>query len=221
VEENNLVKSWLENVVTISDKGGCEMVNYCDNADANHTTLHRGTTFMLWGAVSNNRKWMQKGVAHFKTGLGDLRDDGSNQHDVVPKKSFGPGGDRALRKQNQVVGYLVMIADIGEQHGYSLYNTKIGGSDLFDAFEFLVNGLEDDSVVRKHTGVASHDDRFLTKSRHPDETVAWFEVFASRYPNHPLTARFSPKVTAKRPIISEAYGGNLSCFAGSTRGRFR
>ncbi|WP_299842634.1 alginate lyase family protein [uncultured Roseovarius sp.] len=220
-DEDAAIRSWLESVVKSTDKGGCEMSDYCDNKDANHTTLHRGTTFMLWGAVSGNKKWLNKGISHFKEGLRASRSDGSNENDVIPKKKIGSGGDRALRKQNQIVGYLVMTAEIGERHGYNLYKTKQGGADIFDAFEFLVRGLEDNTVVAKHTGSASHGDKFLHLSRHNDETAAWFELFSRRFPNHPLTARFARQVDARRPLSSPAYGGNLSCFAGNPRGRFR
>lgn len=214
LEEDALIMSWLENVVRITDKGGCEMSDYCDNADANHTTLHRGTTFMLWGAVSGNSTWLRKGVAHFREGLRDLRSDGSNMHDVVPKRKSGSGGDRGLRKQNQIVGYLVMTAEIGERHGYDLYEVKAKGQDIFSAFQFLVRALEDDTVVSQHTKASGHGDRFLHLSKHNDETVAWFELFSRRFPEHPLTAAFAGKIDARRPLSSPAYGGNLSCFAG-------
>ena len=107
---------WLDTVVASSDLGYCgEMENRYDRP--NHTTLHAGTTFMLWGGVSGNPKWFGKGIDYFMDGLGNTRADGSNQFDVSTFK-----GNRGLRKQNQIVGYLVMIAEIAAQHAYDLYS---------------------------------------------------------------------------------------------------
>lgn len=214
-KEEKLVRTWLEVVVRATDKGGCEMVNYCDQRDANHTTLHRGTTFMLWGAVSNNDYWIKMGLSHFEQGLRALRSDGSNENDVIRRKKSGAGGPRALRKQNQIVGYMVIMAEIGDRHGLDLYNSSYRGRDIFKAFEFLVQGIEDDSVVSKHTGTEFHGKPFLRHSSHNDETVAWFELFSKRFPTHPLTKQFAEIVGERRSLSSPAYGGNLTCFAGN------
>ncbi len=214
-QEDKLIRTWLEGVVQATDKGGCEMVNYCDNRDANHTTLHRGTTFMLWGAVSGNKIWIDKGVSHFEQGLRALRSDGSNENDVIPQKKIGSGGSRGLRKQNQIVGYMVMMAEIAERQGLDLYSKTYRGRDIFKAFEFLVRGLNDDSVVTKHTGATRHGKGFLRNGSHVDETVAWFELFAQRFPDHALTERFADIIGTRRTYKSPAYGGNLSCFAGN------
>lgn len=213
-QEDRLLRTWLETVVRASDKGGCEMANYCDNRDANHTTLHRGTTFMLWGTVSGNDRWVEKGIAHYEQALRALRSDGSNENDVRRQRESGTGGSRGLRKQNQIVGYMVMIAEMGERLGLDLYEKKVRGRDVFKAFEFLVRGLEDDAVVKKHTGASWHGRPFLRNGSHVDETVAWFELFASRFPEHDLTQRFAKIIGRRGTYKSPAYGGNLTCFAG-------
>lgn len=130
-EEDKLIRTWLEGVVQATDKGGYEMANYCDNKDANHTTLHRDTAFMLWGAVSDNEAWINKGVSHFEEALRAHRSNGSNENDFIRQKKSGSGGVRGLRKQNQIVGYMVMMAKIGERRGLDLYNEDFRGRDIF------------------------------------------------------------------------------------------
>lgn len=216
-DEEKRIRTWLEDVVKESDKGRCESRNYCD--PPNHTTLHRGTTFMLWGAVSGSDYWFNKGIDHYLEAISALRSDGSNAQDVVRKRKSGSGGSRGLRKQNQVVGYLVMAAELAKIQGYDLYGASSGEKSLFTAFDFLVRGIEDNSVVAQHTGSDFHGTPFLYRSKHNDETVAWFEIFARRFPNHPLTAQFAKHVTADRPLSSPAYGGNLSCLFGDPASR--
>ncbi len=207
VEDARLLE-WLERVVETSDRGLCgEMEGWCHKAS--HTTLHAGTTYMLWGAVSANPEWFQKGIDYYVAGLRNTRSDGSNKWEVSPRQR-----ERALRKQNQVVGYQVMIAEIAAQQGYDLYAVEVGGVSVLTMLDFLISALEDDDIVRRHSNMRYFGKDFISTRTHNDETMAWFEIFRRRFPDHVLVRRFDNIHTAGRPMSSPAYGGNLSCFVG-------
>ena len=212
-EQQTILHQWLEEVVESTDLGYCgEMEDWCDSP--NHTTMHAGSTFMLWGGVTSNPKWFRKGIDYFVDALRNTRSDGSNAFDVSARK-----GRRSVRKQNQIVGYLVVIAEVAARHGYDLYSIKVVDASMWSNFEFLVNVLDNSSLLKRHTGSASFDEPFLHHNRHNDETVAWFELLRRRFPDDPRVVRFTKKVFASRPWSSPAYGGNLTCFVGQFAAR--
>ena len=106
-----------------------------DERPGEHWTLHDYTTLMMWGAVSGSDHYFQRGVEFYLKSLRALRKSGSSPE-------VGKKGNRSLLKQNEDVGYLVLMAELAARQGYDLYGVEQRGRSVFTAFEFLLNGID-------------------------------------------------------------------------------
>ena len=205
-EEDSKILGWLGPIVKNSDMRGCEGTYQCsgDEQPGEHHTLHDYTTLMMWGAVSGSNYYFQRGVEFYLKSLRALRKNGSSP-EVGRKKN------RSLLKQNEDVGYLVLMAELAARQGYDLYGVEQRGRSVFTAFEFLLNGIDKPSIV---PGGKSQQLTFLYKNYHGDKVTAWFEPFGRARPDHELSQRIRTLIKARRPLTGHAYGGNLSCFFG-------
>ena len=209
LDEERQILAWLRPIVKQSDMRGCEGTWRCipDEHPAEHWTLHDYTTLMLWGVVSESDYYFQRGVEFYIKSLRSLK-----HRAITPE--YQKKKERGLRKQNELVGYLTLLAEIAAIQGYDLYNVSIRGRSLWTAFEFLQDAIEKPSVAARY-GYKVQEKAFLDTSFHWDRTVAWFEILATRFPSHPLVVRFAGNIGAERPMGGEAYGGDLSCYLGA------
>ena len=207
--EEKQILQWLEPIVKNSDMRGCEGTWSCtpDGWPAEHWTLHDYTTLMLWGVVSGSDYYFQRGVEFYLKSLKSLKHQG-----ITPE--YGKKKERGLRKQNELVGYLTILAEIAAIQGYDLYSVSVKGKSLWTAFEFLQDAVENPNIAARY-GYKVQEKAFLDSSYHVDATVAWFEILAARFPSHPLVVRFAGNIGAERPMGGEAYGGDLSCYLGA------
>ena len=207
--EEKQILQWLEPIVKNSDMRGCEGTWSCtpDGWPAEHWTLHDYTTLMLWGVVSGSDYYFQRGVEFYLKSLKSLKHQG-----ITPE--YGKKKERGLRKQNELVGYLTILAEIAAIQGYDLYSVRVKGKSLWTAFEFLQDAVENPNIAARY-GYKVQEKEFLDSSYHWDATVAWFEILAARFPSHPLVVRFAGNIGAERPMGGEAYGGHLSCYLGA------
>ena len=207
--EEKQILQWLEPIVKNSDMRGCEGTWSCtpDKWPAEHWTLHDYTTLMLWGVVSGSDYYFQRGVEFYLKSLKSLKHKG-----ITPE--YGKKKERGLRKQNEVVGYLTILAEIAAIQGYDLYSVSVKGKSLWTAFEFLQDAVENPNIAARY-GYKVQEKAFLDSSYHWDRTVAWFEILAARFPSHPLVVRFAGNIGAERPMGGETYGGHLSCYLGA------
>ena len=205
-EEDSEILNWLGPIVKNSDRRGCEGTWQCqpDSKPGEHWTLHDYTTLMMWGTVSGSDYYFQRGVEFYLKSLRALRKSGSSPE-------VGKKGNRSLLKQNEDVGYLVLMAELAARQGYDLYGVEQRGRSVFTAFEFLLNGIEKPSIV---PGGKLQKVTFLDNSTHGDKVTAWFEPFGRARPDHELSQRMATLIQASRPLTGHAYGGNLSCFFG-------
>ncbi len=203
-EENQKILDWLAPIVKNSDRRSCESKGKCkpDSKPGEHWTLHDYTTLMLWGAVSGDNYYFQRGIKMYVKSLKSLSSKGAS-------KEVKQNAHHGLQKQNEDVGYFVMLAEIAANQGYDLYSVEQKKKSLFTAFEYLIWGIEHpDKIYKKRT----QDLLFLQKQMHSDKTPAWFEPFLRRWPDHELSKKFSTLIkTTSRPMFGGTYGGNLSC----------
>ena len=207
-KEEKKILEWLEPIVKNSDMRGCEGTWTCiPDERYDHATLHDYTTLMLWGVVSGSDYYFQRGAKFYVDTLRSLMGKGVTEE--YRKKK-----ERGLRKQNELVGYLAMLAEIAAIQGYDLFNISVKGKSLWTAFEFLQDAVENPDIAGRY-GYEVQEKAFLDSSYHWDRTVAWFEFLAARFPTHPLVIRFAGNIGAERPMGGEAYGGDLSCYLGA------
>ena len=67
LDESKQILEWLEPIVKNSDKRGCEGTWKCypDSKPGEHWTLHDYTILMMWGAVSVDNYYFQRGVEFY------------------------------------------------------------------------------------------------------------------------------------------------------------
>ena len=209
------VSQWLNNAVKMTDRWGVEDDDTWVQRDS-HVIIHRGFVFILWGAASGKDVFFRKGFQEYLDQLSRLRSDGSTHYDVSPAK-----GKRSLLKQNQVVAFLVMSAEIAANQGYDLYGLKYRGVSVHHAIKFLLDAAEDESLVSFYSKVKKHNLIFI--NRWPSKlsnNLAWAEPYIARFRGTSLANRLNQYVMPSRPALGVTYGGNLTCMFAKTFTKF-
>ena len=123
-EEKKIAHDWLEYLVAASASQGHDDGSNEGMPAGTHTEMQRTLVYTLWGSVSGNDKYFQAGIKGFYAALINTRKDGSHKFEVRNVKDASKRNKRALKKMNQVVGAMVMIAEIAKLQGYDLYEIK-------------------------------------------------------------------------------------------------
>ena len=201
------VRVWLANAMKMTDRGGVENDGSWYQWDS-HVKIHRGFVFILWGAVSGDDVYFQKGIQEYFEQLQRLRGDGSTYYDVSPEK-----GPRSLLKQNQVAAFLVMSAEIAANQGYDLYGLKkYTGVGVHDAIRFLLDATDNQALATRYSGAKRHNMRYVsTKPSNASNNLAWAEPYIARFWGTELADRLNRYVSRHRPAVGVTYGGNLTC----------
>ena len=183
----------------------------------NHHYL-RGSVDIAWGALTTDGARFASGIAAYRDAISDLRADGS-----LPLETRR--GARALWYQRHAIASLVVIAEIAANQGVDLYAYRWRGRDLHTAIRFLLDAVEDPSLVRPYAradqnprsdlGPDAQDLTFLTRRGHQRHYMAWTEIYAARFPDRPETARLLRLLERSdpgfRPMLDDYSGGNTTC----------
>ena len=121
--EKKKVQNWLEFLVTASasqkNDGSKDRL-----PTGIHTELQKAFIYTLWGVADGNDKYFQAGIKGFLLGLSVTRKDGSHKFEVRNVKDASKRNERGLEKMNQVVGYMVIIAEMAKLQDYNLYDIQ-------------------------------------------------------------------------------------------------
>ena len=99
--------------------------------------------------MSRSDYYFQRGVEFYLKSLRVSRKSGSSPE--VSKK-----GNRSLLKQNEDVGYLVLTAELAARQVHDQFGVEQRGRPVFTAFEFLLDGIENPSIVPGESYKRSH-----------------------------------------------------------------
>lgn len=179
-EEKKIVHDWLEFLVAASASQGHDDGSGDGMAAGIHTEMQRTLVYTLWGSVSGNDKYFQAGIKGFYAALVNTRKDGSHKYEVRNVKDASKRNQRALKKMNQVVGAMVMIAEIVKLQGYDLYEIKTKKKvDLHKMIEFLSNGWSDKNIKLRHLVSKNQDIGFAYKFSGSMASIAWVIPYLS------------------------------------------
>jgi poly(beta-D-mannuronate) lyase len=121
-------------------------------------------------------------------------------------------GARALWYQRHAIALLVYMAELARAQGYDLYGADVEGRKLARAVDFL---LTEATEPRRLTAYATErqDLGFLETRPSGRNLMAWLEAWHRRSPPGALaTGDLVPTQLARRPLVDEVSGGNLTCF---------
>ena len=224
--DRKLIDGWLDRLVKSIDEptGGRARDRQWFNCKANRESSNcnnhrylRDVANMQWGILTNDHARFRKGVERYFIALLQMRENGS-----LPLETRR--GARALWYQRHAIQSLVTMAEMGALQGYDLYGTKIAGKSIHLAIKFLLDGVDDPSIVLAYAeknaspgpsrNWREQDLRFLGK-RGRWHYMAWIEPYIRRFPEHENTQRLLTThalILDHRPLIARISGGNTSCF---------
>ena len=217
-EEKKIAHDWLEYLVAASASQGHDDGSNEGMPAGTHTEMQRTLVYTLWGSVSGNDKYFQAGIKGFYAALINTRKDGSHKFEVRNVKDASKRNKRALKKMNQVVGAMVMIAEIAKLQGYDLYEIKTKKKvDLHKMIEFLSKGWSDKNIKLKHLVSKNQDIGFAYKFSGSMTSIAWvipylsnnFDTNGNKIINDWLEALPNDR---KKFVNDFGFGGSQACY---------
>ena len=217
-EEKKIAHDWLEYLVAASASQGHDDGSNEGMPAGTHTEMQRTLVYTLWGSVSGNDKYFQAGIKGFYAALINTRKDGSHKFEVRNVKDASKRNKRALKKMNQVVGAMVMIAEIAKLQGYDLYEIKTKKKvDLHKMIEFLSKGWSDKNIKLKHLVSKNQDIGFAYKFSGSMTSIAWiipylsnnFDTNGNKIINEWLEVLPSDR---KKFVNDFGFGGSQACY---------
>ena len=164
------------------------------------------------GAWLGNKKLLEYGINQWKQTLGSMRSDGSLPHEASR-------GSRATRYSGYTIAKLTRIAEILRNQDIDLYSQKVNGNSIHDTVEFVLNVMEDPSIIHKYAKANVHSGGNLpyTEQEYDDfgsNQYSWVSLYMKRFPDHKNTYRLK-KFTGTESkhtkilvrIVKQKYGG--------------
>jgi poly(beta-D-mannuronate) lyase len=160
---------------------------------------------MAHGALVGDAAKFRRGGQAVVGALREMRPDGS-----LPLETAR--GARALWYQRHAVASLVFMAELARAQGYDLYAADVEGRKLGRAVDFLLTEISEPR--RLATYATERQDLGFLDTRPSGRTLmAWLEAWHRRAPPGVVaTGDLVPTQLARRPLIDEISGGNLTCF---------
>jgi poly(beta-D-mannuronate) lyase len=217
-EAASRIDRWLRRVVRLRGELRPPRSPADDTSRNNHSYLSASVS-MAWGALAGEDAYYREGFAAYERALRDMRADGS-----LPLET--ERGARALWYQRHAIASLVAIAELAAAQGHDLYARERGGRSLHTAVRFLLDAIEDPSLVWPYAeanhkpGVGQdHLDQdlgFLVPRGHGRHYMAWAEPYAARFPEREESRRLMALLREAapdfRPMLDDYSGGNTTCF---------
>jgi poly(beta-D-mannuronate) lyase len=211
-EQRAGIEGWLARRVADADEATGPVATRASETgpgNHNHQRLMREAVVMAYGALIGDAARFRRGGQIFLATLREMRADGS----LPLETAHGP---RALWYQRHAVASLVMIAELAEAQGYDLFSVEVDGKRLAHAIDFLLGALAEPNRLATYAP-ERQDLGFLEARPSGRNAMAWLEPWQRRAVPGALSAdglATGDVVTtlfARRPLIDEISGGNLTC----------
>jgi len=211
-DETTQLHNWIEKRVATTIMGVTDGAWEGPLPPGIHMELQKGLMLTTWGSVANDELYYKAGIKSFMAGLSQARKDGSHAQELKlgisnsnPNLDFGV---RGLMQQNQVVGFMSMIAEIAKFNGQDLYLVKNNnGMTLADMQNFVAyasnNDIETPYIISKRASKV-----FATQIKSPTGTIAWYIPVYYKTNKNIFGSYFSTNTQ----YIAVGYGGSLNCF---------
>ena len=173
------------------------------------------------GILSGDEKYFQAGLKFYGIALNITRKDGSSSWEIRKQKGKSNRSKRGLLKMTQVVGGMVMIAEVFANQGYDLYSFETKkGVTVHTMIDFLITYLGyPDSGAKKKAYIDPEimdTKRILKKTGINDNTLGWAHAYIKRFPNKETTKKLikyylEPYGWSRYIQNSGGYGMHMSC----------
>jgi len=132
-----------------------------------------GLAVAMEGVAGNDRDAFRWGMSAYRMGIDAVQADGSL------KAEMGRG-KMALHYQLYALGPLVMLAELGEANGVSMYGMKDGA--IHRLVEFDIAAMKDPSIIARRTGAAQEIGKGYSGLE-----IGWAVPYVRRFPNAQLS----------------------------------
>ncbi|MBV8168391.1 MAG: alginate lyase family protein, partial [Alphaproteobacteria bacterium] len=202
------IEAWLDRRVSDADQPtgpASGRATEVTQGNRNHQRLMREAVVMAYGALIGDADKFRRGGQAFLGALREMRPDGS-----LPLETAR--GARALWYQRHAVASLVFIAELARAQGYDLYGADLEGRKLARGVDFLLTEISEPRRLASYAP-ERQDLGFLDTRPSGRNLMAWLEAWHRRSPPGALaTGDLVATQLARRPLIDEISGGNLTCF---------
>jgi poly(beta-D-mannuronate) lyase len=195
--EPSLDPASLQRVTAWLDRVARKQLSHTDlmGGSQNNHAYWRGLMATSTAIVAADDELFRQGLALFASGIEHIAEDGSFPLEMQR-------GELALHYQNFAVMPLMATAELARRQGMDLYRYGANGRTLKSAVDFLLAGLDDPAVVRKHQLTAQ--DEVAT------EDLSWMEWAALLWRDPRLHKHLA------QPMFHRRLGGGLTALVAST-----
>lgn len=190
-KELAVIENWLEALAQkhFSIPGG-------PSSCCNNHYYRRALYATSIGIMADNNTMFRNGVAAIYSALAHAKPDGALPLEIAR-------GPRATHYQNYALMYLVMIAELIERQGYSVWQLEVEGKSLHTLIEFNNKLISRPEFAAEYSGGYEQITKFTDA-----QYLAWFEIYLSRFENS-----FMEKMIAHlRPLYNRSLGGHLTVY---------
>ncbi len=220
-EEDKIILNWFGKIVAKTSIGPKEDLSNYNLPPANHTEASKARVYTIWGALSGDDKYFQAGLDFYGVALKTTRKDGSSSWEIRKEKGKSQRSVRGLKKMTQVVGGMVMIAEVFANQGYDLYSFETKkGMTVHKMIDFLITylGYPESNAPKKNyiDPAIMQRDVVLKKTHITDYTLGWAHAYVKRFPNNDTTKKLikyylEPYGWSRYIQNSGGYGIHMSC----------
>ena len=220
--EDKILYDWFERVVAKTSIG--ELDGSGKPGDkfppANHTEASKARVYTMWGVISGNDEYFQAGLKYYLVALKLTRKDGSSPWEIRKQEKHSKRSIRGLEKFTQVVGGMVMIAEIFENQGYDLYSYETKkGVTVHKMIDFLITYLgypDSGAKKKKYIDPERQQKEKVLKANFGDNSLGWAYAYLKRFPNTDVSKKIikyymKPFGYWTKIGWSHGYGINCAC----------
>ena len=213
--EDALIYGWLgrrmaDSVMGPTDGVGPGLENLMP--PGNHEETRKALVYGLWGVISNDSVYFQAAIKQFYITLDHARADGSHGWEVRKGTTGSKRSTRGLKKMNQVLNFVTIIAEIAANQGYDLYSIQNKrGVNFHKMVEFLVEASTNKNLKTSYNDSSIQDTRFL-RGRKGSINLAWAEAYVRRFPDRPVSEKLAGLLANVFGIKAQpVVGGGATC----------
>ena len=232
--EDKIIYDWFEKIVAKTSIGPSEGEGKLP--PANHTQASNARIYTMWGVLSGDNEYFQAGLKFYLIALKKTRKDGSSSWEIRKEEKNSKRTYRGLEKMTQVVGGMVMIAEIFANQGYDLYSFETKkGITVHKMIDFLFTylGYPDSGAPKKsYIDPEKQNRKLVINKTWGDNSLGWAHAYIKRFPNTEATKTIikyymEPYGWWKKIAQSHGYGINCACAyadlskIGFSKGKYR
>jgi hypothetical protein len=211
-DEIDLLDRWIESKVRAFKKKHNDPSIYSKfgvhvrKSAQNHYVVSASSSMAL-GAWLGNDTLFKTGLLQWATTLETMRTDGSLPHEISR-------GSRAISYTGITLTKLIRLAEMARTQGIDLYNKTIDGKTFHHAVSFMLDAVEQPSIVfeyakyNRDSGGSIPYDRQEAKSP-SSGTYSWIKPYLLRFPDHSNSRRIKD-IGTKEGYFASAYHRTMS-----------